>query len=514
MNTSPKNRLGIGGKRGIALATVIAVLVAGIGYSLHRTRRASEQQPSAPTQQQIDLGLSLFPASALSAKRALDKGVRRTKPPAPPAGCRPVLAFKVTAGDPRTAGTVGYAITAANQGSVACTDATLSVYYAENEAFVSAEPAPRSAGYYWVLGTLAPGDQRTIRLKTSRDAALAEGASTSQACLASGNGSDACGMAAADAALPAPVPAGSSTAPAAPVAAFDPGAREFGVWVWTPLEGLRTDELRSIVSRIAAGGFNAAYVTIDDYLEIAALPEGPTKVARLKAYQDTLSAFIGMARQEGVVVDAEAGHRDWGEVASRWKAYAILDFVAAYNASHANAFRGVQYDVEPYLLPAYEGDKASVLQRYLEMVDELTKRNAQHQLRLGIVVPHFYDATQAWTPQVTVAGTRDYAYGHLVRMLRRVRGGKVLVMAYRNFAEGDGGSIALSRAEVGAANGTGVAVIVAQEAGDVDPAYVTFYGTSRAAMFGELARITSAFGGEQAFGGTAVNYLEPFEALR
>jgi hypothetical protein len=286
------------------------------------------------------------------------------------------------------------------------------------------------------------------------------------------------------------------------------------VWVWNKPSELGDEDMQRIVDQAATGGFNVIYLTIDDYLDIRALPIGPQKQEALQEYQQKLDTFIGRAAQRNIRVDAEAGWRDWAEPGNEWKAYAILGFVQAYNLSHVNRFGGMQYDVEPYLLDTYENDKAGVLTRYVEFVQRLVVLDKGAGLPLTMVVPHFYDAAQRWTPPVTLDGKQDDTYDHLVDLLGTVPGSRIVVMAYRNFAEDMDGAVALAAEEVRVANGKNVKVIVAQEAGNVEPAYVTFFGTSKSQLFHQLASITQAFSPYPAFGGTAVDHLEAYEALQ
>ena len=99
----------------------------------------------------------------------------------------------------------------------------------------------------------------------------------------------------------------------------------------------------------------------------------------------------------GIAVDAESGWRDWAAIANRNKPYAIMDFVAQYNGSHTAKFRQLQYDIEPYLLPSYETNKATVLTEYIDFVNELVARDT-YGLGIQMVIPHFYGSQDGWTP--------------------------------------------------------------------------------------------------------------------
>ncbi len=92
----------------------------------------------------------------------------------------------------------------------------------------------------------------------------------------------------------------------------------------------------------------------------------------------------------------------------------------------------------------------------------------------------------------------------------------MLMMAYRNVAEGPNGTIGLSAAAMALASQAGhvTRLIIAQETSDVQPAEITYYGSTKAYLAGQVAAIDAAYAGSAAFGGIAIDYIQPFLALR
>src|SRR6185295_2329963 len=144
------------------------------------------------SQQTIDTGLSLAPAtSSESTPSAAPTQPRAQTKPAPTyAGCKLALAFVITDGSPAKAGPMHYTLMSKNLGSASCESASISVYYANDERFVSATPRATSNGYYWNLGTLSPGASDSITLATERSAPLLSGDVANEACLSANNGTD------------------------------------------------------------------------------------------------------------------------------------------------------------------------------------------------------------------------------------------------------------------------------------------------------------------------------------
>lgn len=405
-----------------------------------------------------------------------------------------------------------YTMTVKNEGKKMCSSASVTAYYSGNQTYVSSTPKPRSSNYYWSLGNLAPGASKVVSVTVSQTQGDTIPYFETEACATANNGQDACTTLRVNIGtspdeivqIPVEVPVGS----------YDPGAREYGTWVWTSPYAMSDAYMNKVIDAAAANNIGVIYLTIDDYLTIDSLAEGADKEAKKAKYDSSLEKFIVAAKARGVAVDVEAGWRDWAESPNTYKATTIIDYAIRYNATHTNKIRGVQFDVEPYLLPTYEKNKALILTNFVALVDRAAEQMGSNPMRLSFVIPHFYDSAQAWTPAVTHEGISAHTFDHMLRILDARAGSSIILMSYRNFAQGNDGSIQISQKEVDGAAGRPTKVIVAQETGNVEPDYVTFYGTSRAEYEKQVAQINSAFGAKSGFGGIAVHYIDPFLELR
>jgi hypothetical protein len=281
-----------------------------------------------------------------------------------------------------------------------------------------------------------------------------------------------------------------SPAPLTPPTSPRPG-KELGVWVWTPLSQMSATQMQQVVDAAAANHFTAIYITVDEYLFLA--PRGG--LPAVASYEQTVNQFISLAAQKNIAVDAEAGSRGWGQSGLSLQASAIITFVTNYNAIHTAKFRGVQFDIEPYLLSSYDADQAQILSNYVQLVSQLEPQAASAHLPLSIVVPYYFDDTA------------------IINILKQSPGNRLIVMAYRNTAGGRGGSIALSQTEILQADATNVGVLVAQETGPVTPSIQTFNGLSKEALREQALLISSAFASNPSFRGIAIDYLDPFLQL-
>lgn len=387
-----------------------------------------------------------------------------------------------------------------NTGSGSCVNASISVYYG-NETYVSSSLQSAASNYYWRAGTLARGGTYALTVTTQAKEA---GTVITEACAAANGAKDSC--------IKKTVSA--SAVPIDPPPPQPAATGEYGIWIWDSPYAMTFEKSKSLIDSVASYGFNAIYITVDDYLPIASMSEGTAKEEARALYDAAVEKFIVYAHGKGIAVDAEGGAPDWIYPDKRENAYAILDYAATYNAAHAERFRNVQYDVEPYILPEYETNKASVLTAYAALVSELTARDTT-ALGLSIVIPHFYDLTE-WTPTISYGGFSGSAYSVILSTLDQKPGNSLTVMAYRNFAEGANGTLDIAGGEIREASVAGhqSKVIVAQETGNVAPSYVTFYGTSKSYLESQIAIIKDTFQGLTAFGGIAIHYIDPFLLLR
>lgn len=295
-----------------------------------------------------------------------------------------------------------------------------------------------------------------------------------------------------------------------------PKEKEYGTWVWTPVKYITREYADSIISAAKKDNVNTIYVSIDSYLDIFVMKDGSDKKAQEKDFSERLEYFIGEANKVGIAVDAEAGWQNWAEEGNTYKAFAVLDYVKRFNETHQNKFRGFQYDVEPYLLASYKENPAPVLKNFMELVDLTEKFINTSTLSFSVVVPDFYDRKDKVTPRFSYDGSKDYAFAHILKILDRGKNNSIIIMSYRNFAEGKDGAIEISKNEMLTADKKAIntKIIIAQEIGNVPPPYITFYQTSKSRLQGEVGKINSVFNSYPSFGGVAYHYANALMALK
>lgn len=450
----------------------------------------------------------------------------------------------------RSGGTLTYEYSLKNNGGAPCRDIHISVFYGQNESYVSSLPAPTSLDYYWRINTLR-GKKTFPLYVTTKHTSDDQSFVTNEICAAAMNGETVCVMnetpvtsvaepekifpetqaTSSQTTLPSSESVSESTVMLPPPPVLDPilstpvvisepapdrslNEKEYGVWVWnSPLQMSLADG-KATIDAAAANGFNAMYVTIDDTLTIASMAAGPAKNEAKKSYMDTLNTFIGYASQKGIAIDVEGGWKDWAEPGNEWKAFAILEFATEYNRAYPNKIRNVQYDVEPYLLDRYENNKVSVLTYFVKLIDDLVTKDTDN-VGIAIAIPHFY-GSDSELEQVTLNGKRASTFTHLLTSLDRRPDNLILIMSYRNYMDGPGGLVHIVTDEIREASDGAhpTKVIISQETGNVDPAYVTFFGKTKNELLTQLKAIAEYYADAPGFGGTAVHYLDPFLVLK
>jgi hypothetical protein len=510
----------------VAIYTISIVLAVGVLNFIVVTVKKTDSTPASP-EQTVDTGLAQFierPNSAIMSYNTTTPffllPILYPEKDTYAADCslRFSYAPKTKAIEPN--GNADYTITISNQGKDACKNVSLSLYYTEKESFVTATPAPSASDYYWSIGDLGFGKSYTIMLSVKINASEGE-ETTAEGCVTADNSQDVCAQNVIF------TKAGSSRSSvlsgvlAVPQAIGEIWGRifdkkEFGIWVWDSPLKMSPSYAQEVLSVAKKNGFNAIYLTIDDYLPIVSIKDSTAQAQARAQYMKTLSVFVQGAKSAGISVDVEGGAKDWAVEENRWKGYALIDFVKEYNASYPNAkVRGLQYDVESYLMLDYDSNKTERLREYVEFIDESARRMANVDAQFSIVIPHFYDNVQKWTPPFKYNGRDAYTYTHLLEVLKQKNGTSMLIMAYRNFFDGGNGIKQISETEIQEASDGGYStkLIVAQETGDVPPSYVTFHDYPKVSLFDTLSEIQTNFNHYKDFGGTAVHYFDAFLKL-
>lgn len=237
------------------------------------------------------------------------------------------------------------------------------------------------------------------------------------------------------------------------------------VWIWSSPDSVDVDA-------IAAEGFNQIYLWA---------PDGHSN-------DPSFDAVIGRAHAAGLEILAVGGDPAWASAPSAWRSWA--------REVDGGNWDGAVINVEPYLHPEWNSNRNGLISQYLRGM-----RNAQRELTVPMLptVPFWFD---------TIPQRRSTLLDEVAK-----RADGIVVLAYRDHAEGIDGILDLTTEEIAAGEDRRIPVVITVETAPVEPPKVTFHEEGRAVLDQELSVVRAALAGSAAFAGTSIHYWDTFLAL-
>ena len=191
-----------------------------------------------------------------------------------------------------------------------------------------------------------------------------------------------------------------------------------------------------------------------------------------------LHALVDVAARSGIEVGAVAGDAWWPSAQGRLDTAALLSFVARQRAAGLQIV-SLHLDVEPWGLDEWASDKVALLGEYLDYVDDVERlrREVDPSLPVSYLIPYWFDGSNGEAPDVSHGGRTAAPFAHLTDILDA--GSALVIMAYRNTAEGPNGIYALAADE---ARDGSVPIQLAVETAPIEPASATFAGSCLARL--------------------------------
>ena len=203
------------------------------------------------------------------------------------------------------------------------------------------------------------------------------------------------------------------------------------------------------------------------------------------------AGFLAEAHAVDLTVHAMAGDPAWSKDRRAWTSW--VEEVVAHGG-----FDGVVFDVEPYLHPDWgTGRQNRLIRTYLRGLRDAARTAGD--LPVLAAVPFWFDEVIFRSDPL------------VERVLKRTDG--IVVMAYRDRAEGVDGIIDLASTEADLAGAMGRDFVVGVETGPVSLDKVTFAEEGEAAMEAELAVVESAFGTLRGYGGIAIHHHGSYSTM-
>lgn len=210
--------------------------------------------------------------------------------------------------------------------------------------------------------------------------------------------------------------------------------------------------------------------------------------------EEGLRRLVRTAHRRGVGAWAMGGRASW--------AHEPAPMIAlARKAARQSGLRGLVLDVEPHALPQWDrpAPRRRLMRSFLRGLERAVR--AAGELPVIAAVPFWYDHD----------GYHIGGRSLLEQVLERVDG--VVVMAYRDRAEGRDGIVRLAGDEVRLASRTGKQVMIGVQVSPDEIDKLGFAEEGAEVMERELALVNAAFLAEPGFAGVAVHHYGSFRSL-
>lgn len=270
-----------------------------------------------------------------------------------------------------------------------------------------------------------------------------------------------------------------------------------GLWIWNFYEAASDPaKINQLLKFLTKHKINLVFIST-----------GQSLTDQPAAYEQ----FIRRAQNAKIRVFALTGDASWALESNHQAALEELRRVLAYNAAYPKTkFDGIQYDIEPYILPIFHTDKENVSRQYLQVLqaikDEMNGRNSR--MEFNAAIPFWY-ATGESPVILEINGESKPLSFHVLDIVD-----SAAIMSYRDTAENQ---IRISRVEVEYASQTGKKVYVSSETnppnGSSIPHYITYYDEDIHYMNQQLAEIVSAYRHQPGFGGIAIHHYPTFKEM-
>ena len=284
----------------------------------------------------------------------------------------------------------------------------------------------------------------------------------------------------------------------------DSGAAERAVWTWEAASYEMVQDGAAADAAIAfahAKGIGTLYLYADAF--------GGRNLIATRA--DAYRRFIRRLHREGLRAYALLGsaylHTEaYVLPAKRTEAVAMFRRVLDYNARAApdERFDGINLDIEPHILAAWDTDKLQLLGDFLDLGQALMqlKRASGQALPVGPAIPFWLDGIELeWQGHTTsvaehVLGVYDYA----------------ALMDYRDHAAGRDGIVSHAIGNLEIAKRLHRRLVIGVDVTPGEPQKVSFDHLGEADLERELALAELALRDNEAFGGFAIHHFGGYQA--
>ena len=218
-------------------------------------------------------------------------------------------------------------------------------------------------------------------------------------------------------------------------------------------------------------------------------------VPTAEAKAGVFASLATEAQRRNIGLLAVSGHPDWALDPAE-----LLAWVRAVR--RAQLYGGLLLDIEPYVLREWDSEpgRTQLMRGYLRALEGAVR--GARGLPVWAAIPFWFDHD----------GYRFNGRSLLEHVLERVDG--IVVMAYRDHADGSDGILRHTLNEVVAGAALGKRVVIGVQTDDDELDKLTFYEEGGGAMERELDAVVRALSGGPGFGGIAIHHFDSYRHLR
>lgn len=235
--------------------------------------------------------------------------------------------------------------------------------------------------------------------------------------------------------------------------------REKALWVWTTAEILRAPEERArFLDFIQHQGITRVF------LYLASAEGARPSAGYIPFSSEELGPLLAQLRRRGALTYALDGDRDYVLEENHAGVFRTVRRLVEHNRSvpAEQRFHGVRYDIEPYLVPGFQGPaRQDLLDGYVELLAGVSEIGRAGGLAVAVDIPFWLDAPDEETGaylEATLDGRRARVLEHVMSLVD-----DLTIMDYRTEAFGANGALAHAYHELRLAEEMDVDVFVGVE---------------------------------------------------
>jgi hypothetical protein len=209
-----------------------------------------------------------------------------------------------------------------------------------------------------------------------------------------------------------------------------------------------------------------------------------------------ISSFIEKANNRGIEVYALQGEPEWAEESE--KALEWLSGIKQYNEQSAFPFAGVVFDIEPYLLPKWEGDSEKISRQFLSLIKNMESR--EPDLSIKWTIPFWFDQ---------VPGEKERSLAESIFK----EADEVIVMAYRRELSGQDGLLTHIEDERKWSEYYKTSLTIAIETKKAEAEKISFYGAEKGQFDSSLKKLQRILEQDRYIEGLSIHYLDTWKEL-